>query len=178
MSRIGIYFGTDTGRTRLVAKQLARQIGAAAASPVNIGRASVRDLLAWDALILGTPTLGEGELPGQSTGLNQNSWEEFIAELGDADFSGKPIALYGLGDQVKYPHVFVDALALLHDAFASRGARMVGYWPTEGYTFQSSAAVEGDHFLGLALDQINQPLLSEDRIQRWLSQILPQLLAG
>lgn len=176
MGKIGIFFGTDTGRTRLLAKQIAKKIGEAAATPVNIGRTTLADFLAHDAFILGSPTLGEGELPGLSTGLTQPSWEEFLPQLADADLSGKVVAVYGLGDQKKYPNEFVDAIGLIHDALLARGARLVGYWPVAGYEFTASRAVDGDHFLGLALDQINQPILTEQRLEAWLAQIRPELL--
>ena len=173
---IGIFFGTDTGRTRLVAKQIAKKLGDAAAAPVNIGRASLADFLAHDALILGSPTLGDGELPGQSTGLAQPSWEEFLPQLAGADLRGKVVALFGLGDQQKYPDEFVDAIGILHDALVARGARVVGRWPVAGYAFNQSQAADGDHFLGLALDQINQPALTEARLDAWLALIRPELL--
>eukprot|EP00825_Cyclidium_porcatum_P005223 TRINITY_DN12509_c0_g1_i4.p2 TRINITY_DN12509_c0_g1~~TRINITY_DN12509_c0_g1_i4.p2 ORF type:complete len:178 (+),score=43.17 TRINITY_DN12509_c0_g1_i4:619-1152(+) len=176
MAKIGIFFGTDTGRTRLIAKQIAKKLGDAADVPVNIGRATLADFLAYDALIVGSPTLGDGELPGQSVGLNQPSWEEFLPQLADADLTGKTIAIFGLGDQKKYPDEFVDAIGLLHDAFVARGASMVGRWPTEGYEFKASKAVDGDEFFGLALDQHLQPVLTEERIDTWLAQIKPELL--
>lgn len=176
MARIGIFFGTDTGRTRLLAKQIARKLGDAADAPVNIGRTRIEDFLACEALILGSPTLGAGELPGLSTGLSQPSWEEFLPQLADADLSGKRIAIYGLGDQKKYPDEFVDAIGLIHDALFARGARVIGHWPVEGYEFTASRAVDGNHFLGLAIDQINQPLLTEARVDAWLAQIRPELL--
>ena len=176
MAKIGIFFGTDTGRTRLIAKQIAKKLGDAADAPVNIGRATLEQFLAYDALILGSPTLGDGELPGLSTGLAQPSWEEFLPQLAEADLGGKVVAIFGLGDQKKYPDEFVDAIGIIHDALVARGARLVGRWPTAGYEFNQSQAVDGDDFLGLALDQINQPLLSEERIDRWLSQIRPELL--
>lgn len=176
MARIGIFFGTDTGRTRLLAKQIARKLGDAADAPVNIGRTRVEDFLAYEALILGSPTLGAGELPGLSTGLSQPSWEEFLPQLADADLSGKRIAIYGLGDQKKYPDEFVDAIGLIHDALLARGARVIGHWPVEGYEFTASRAVDGNHFLGLAIDQINQPLLTEARVDAWLAEIRPELV--
>lgn len=176
MTRIGIFFGTDTGRTRLIAKQIAKRLGESADAPVNIGRATLADFLACDALILGSSTLGDGELPGLSTGLAQPSWEEFLPQLEGADLSGKVVAIYGLGDQVKYPAEFVDAIGLLHDALRAGGARMVGRWPTAGYEFTASQAVDGEHFLGLALDQINQPALTAERLDSWLAQIRAELL--
>jgi len=176
MPRIGIFFGTDTGRTRLVAKQIAKKLGEDAAAPVNIGRATLAEFLAYDALILGSPTLGDGELPGLSTGLSQPSWEEFLPLLSDADLSGKVAAIYGLGDQKKYPDEFVDAIGLLHDALVAAGARVVGRWPAAGYEFAGSLALDGDDFLGLALDQINQPVFTEQRLDTWLAQIQPELM--
>lgn len=176
MASIGIFFGTDTGRTRLLAKQIAKKIGAAAGAPVNIGRTTLADFLAHDRLILGSPTLGAGELPGLSTGLAQPSWEEFLPQLAGVDMRGKVVAIYGLGDQKKYPDEFVDAIGLIHDAVVAAGARTVGRWPLDGYEFNLSQAVDGSEFLGLAIDQINQPLLTEERIDRWLAQITPELL--
>ena len=179
-ARVGIFFGTDTGRTRLVAKQIARKIEARhpglVAAPVNIGRATLADFLACDALILGSPTLGDGQLPGLSVGLAQPSWEEFLPQLAGADLSRKTVAIYGLGDQHKYPGEFVDAIGLIHDALLAAGARVVGRWPTAGYQFTASQAVDGDHFLGLAIDQINQPALTDERVDRWLAQIDADLL--
>ncbi len=176
MDRIGIFFGTDTGRTRLVAKQIAKKLGELAATPVNIGRTTLADFLAHDRLIVGSPTLGDGELPGESTGLSQPSWEEFLPQLADADLFGKTIAIFGLGDQQKYPDEFVDAIGILHDAFVARGATVVGRWPVAGYEFKASRAVDGEHFLGLAIDQHHQATLSESRIDAWLEQIKPELL--
>ena len=55
-------------------------------------------------LILGSSTLGDGDLPGLSTGLSQPSWEEFLPQLVSANLTGKTVAIYGLGDQKKYPN--------------------------------------------------------------------------
>ena len=176
MAKLGIFFGTDTGRTRLIAKQIARKLGDDAAPPVNIGRATIDEFLAYDALILGSPTLGDGELPGLSTGLAQPSWEEFLPQLANSYLAGKVVAIFGLGDQKKYPDEFVDAIGIIHDALVVRGARVVGHWSTAGYEFAASQAVDGNHFLGLALDQINQPILTEERIDAWLAKIRPELL--
>lgn len=176
MDKIGIFFGTDTGRTRLIAKQIAKKLGDTAAAPVNIGRTTLADFLAYDHLIVGSPTLGDGMLPGESCGLSQPSWEEFVPQLAAADLTGKTVAIFGLGDQKKYAHEFVDAIGILHDAFVARGARVVGRWPTAGYDFAASQAVDGDEFLGLALDQHHQPVLTEARIDAWLAQIKTEFL--
>lgn len=171
MAKVGIFFGTDTGNTRKVAKQIAKQLGDLAGKPENIKNVGIDDLLAYDVLIIGSPTYGDGELPGLTAGTSTESWEEFMPNLAGADFSGKTIALYGLGDQAGYPGNFVDALGMLYDAFADCGAKFVGFTSTEGYDFTHSKAAMGDEFVGLVLDEDNQKDLSEARLQAWLQQI-------
>ncbi|HEY6897826.1 MAG TPA: flavodoxin [Rhodocyclaceae bacterium] len=175
MKKIGIFFGTDTGRTRRIAKLIGQKLGDAAAAPVNINKISIDDFLAYDALILGTPTYGDGELPGLSVGLNSESWEEFLPWLGGADMAGKTVALFGLGEQDKYGDYFCDALILLHDAVTACGASVVGDWPVDGYSFKASQAIVDGRFVGLPLDQILQPALTEARLDAWLAQIRPAL---
>jgi flavodoxin I len=178
MSRIGIFFGTDTGRTRRVAKDLAKKLGDLADAPVNINKIAPEDLLAFGALILGTPTLGEGALPGLDTGGSMESWLEFLPKAEGLDLSGKVVAIFGLGDQDKYGEHYVSAMRPIHDWALARGATVVGQWPTEGYDYVDSDAVEDEHFLGLAIDQHNQAALTEERLTAWLAQITPALLAA
>jgi len=172
MARIGIFFGTDTGKTRKVAKQIKKAFDDETMDkPINVNKADPDAFAAYDYLILGTPTLGSGELPGLSSDAQEESWEEFLPKIEDKDFTGKTIALYGLGDQEGYPDEYVDALIALYDFFSDRGATIVGAWPTEGYTFNSSAAVIDDKFVGLALDLDNQADLTDERVSGWLAQI-------
>jgi flavodoxin I len=146
-------------------------LGDVAGKPDNIKNVSVDDLLAYDVLILGSPTYGDGELPGLTAGTSTESWEEFLPNLSGADFSGKTIALYGLGDQAGYPANFVDAIGMLYDAFADCGAQFIGFTSTEGYEFDRSKAVLDDQFVGLVLDEDNQKELTEGRLSDWLKQI-------
>lgn len=173
MAKIGIFFGTDTGNTRRVAKEISTILGANAAKPVNIRTAAVSDLQAYELLILGTPTYGEGLLPGLSTGNATESWEEFLPKLAGADFSGKKVALYGLGNQKSYPHEFIDAVFYLYQAFTECGATLIGAWSTEGYHFKASKAVLDECFVGLALDQENQKDLTSQRLATWLKMLEP-----
>lgn len=175
--KIGIFFGTDSGTTRLIAKKIAKQLGPELVDkPININRVSVDDLLAYDALILGTPTYGDGVVPGIETGVKDGSWQEFLPSLVSHDFSGKTIAVYGLGDQEKYGHRFASGLFQLYSAFKELGANMIGEWTTEGYEFEESASVVDGKFVGLVLDQGFQGLLTEPRITEWLEQIKPALI--
>jgi flavodoxin I len=172
MAKVGVFFGTDTGNTRRIAKDITTALGSAiAAKPVNIRNAEVADLQAYDTLILGTPTYGEGQLPGLSTGNATTSWEEFLPKLAGQDFSGKKVAVYGLGNQKSYPTEFVDAMFFLYEQFKQCGATLIGAWDTEGYNFKSSRAVVDSRFVGLALDQENQKDLTPARLDTWLKML-------
>ena len=175
MAKVGIFFGTDTGTTRRIAKTIAKSLGAETADkPVNIRNAEVADLLNYDVLILGTPTYGDGELPGKSTGNMTESWEEFLPKLKGTDFSGKRVALYGPGDQNKYGSNFASALRYLYDAFSECGAENIGSWEIAGndYKFKQSKSVVDDRFVGLVLDEENQRELTQGRLDNWLSKLV------
>lgn len=175
MAKIGLFFGTDTGKTRKVAKMIKKKFDddELMAKPINVNRASADEVAAYDFLLLGTPTLGEGLLPGQSADCESESWEEFLPQLEGVDFNGKTVAIFGLGDQVGYADEFVDAMIELYDFVKERGAKMVGEWPTEGYEFEHSEAIVDGKFVGLALDLDNQAGLTEQRLDAWLNQIAP-----
>lgn len=172
MAKIGIFFGTDTGNTRRVAKDIATLLGPElAAKPVNIRTVAVADLLQYEVLILGTPTYGEGELPGLATGNATESWAEFLPKLAGHDFTGKTVAVYGLGNQKSYADEFVSALFFLYDGFKRNGATLIGACSTDGYKFKHSKAVVGQQFVGLALDQENQKEQTQERLDSWLKAI-------
>ena len=59
----------------------------------------------------------------------------------------------------------------LYDALRARGAQIIGSWPNEGYEFSASAALEGERFIGLVLDQDNQFDQTEARLASWLEEI-------
>jgi len=175
MTRTGIFFGTETGYTRKTAKLIAKQLGKQLVpdKPVNINRTTVEAFLSYDALILGTPTYGEGILPGIDTGIAAGSWAEFLPQLEAGSLKGKQVALFGFGDQKKYSDRFVSAMGRLHDALQEKGAEMVGHWPTEGYEFEASDAVRDGQFVGLALDDKNQAMLTNERVGQWLKTLQP-----
>jgi flavodoxin I len=179
MDKIGIFFGTETGTTRLVAKKIHARLGEAlAAKPVNVNRIAPQDLLQYDALILGTPSYGVGQIPGATAGCLEPNWEEFLAKLpAGTSLKGKRIAMFGLGAQERYSERFCSSLRRLYDLFAGMGAEMIGAWPVEGYTFEHSASVQDDHFVGLVLDQRTQGALTEARLDAWVAQVKPQLEA-
>lgn len=177
MNRIGIFFGTETGTTRLIAKKIHKKLGdGIAAKPLNVNRIALADMLQYDALILGTPSYGIGEIPGRSAGCLETNWEEFLAQFESADFSGKRVALFGLGAQERYSDRFASSLLRLYEVFKGFGAEIVGSWPTDGYTFDHSAAIVDGRFVGLVIDARTQGMHTDERIDIWLETVKPLLL--
>ncbi len=179
MSKVGIFFGTDTGTTRKIAKLIHKALGDDVADkPLNINRVVTDTFMQYSKLILGTPTYGSGELPGIDAECQEESWAEFMPNFDELDLAGKTIALYGLGDQVNYPDEFVDALGELFDSVEEAGADVVGRWPTTGYQYNSSAADDEGEFVGLVLDNDNQAELHAERIEKWVAQIKEEMKLG
>tara|TARA_R110001583_G_scaffold185046_2_gene344938 strand:- start:22407 stop:22961 length:555 start_codon:yes stop_codon:yes gene_type:complete len=177
MNRIGLFFGTETGTTRLIAKKIHKKLGDdIAAKPLNVNRIALADMLQYDALILGTPSYGIGEIPGRSAGCLEPNWEEFLAQFESADFSGKRVALFGLGAQERYSDRFASSLLRLYEVFKGFGAEIVGSWPTDGYTFDHSAAIVDGRFVGLVIDARTQGMHTDERIDIWLETVKPLLL--
>lgn len=168
--KVGLFFATDTGNTRKIAKMIKRKYFAEDEIEIcNVQKATAGMIDACDALIFGTPTLGDGEYP--------EHLEAFIPQLGSVDFSRKTVALYGLGDQVEYGMEFVDALGMFYEELISLGANIIGFWPTDGYEYEfSRAEMEDGQFCGLVLDQDNQSGQTEARLEAWIAAVRPLLL--
>lgn len=165
MTKIGLFFGTQTGNTETIAEQLQTALGGdSVVTLYEIADAGVSDFENHDCLIIGCPTWNIGEMQGDWDGFYEN-------DLDSIDFSGKKVAYFGPGDQVGYSENFQDAMGLLEDRISSLGGETVGHWPTEGYEYEASKAVKEGRFVGLALDEDNQPELTESRIQTWTSQL-------
>lgn len=170
MKKIGLFFATDTGNTRRIAKRIQREhFEEGMVDIYDFEQATAELVDRYESLILGTPTVGDGEYP--------EALQDFLPWLEEVDFRGKTIALYGLGDQVGYPQEFVDALGMLYEELESRGANIIGFWPIEGYEYECSRADMGNgRFCGLALDLDNQADLTEQRLAAWIADVKPALL--
>jgi flavodoxin I len=170
MGAIGLFYGTDTGNTERVAKRIKElvegQTGAGTVDLLEIYKKKKEDMSKYDLLILGMPTWYDGELQGD--------WEEFISEMQQINFAGKKVAFFGLGDQYGYASYFCDALGLFGDIAEKNGAQLAGFWPSAGYEHDYSKAQRGDKFVGLCLDVDNQDELTEERVTKWVSQVLQE----
>lgn len=163
MHKIGIFYGSSTGNTQHVAKMIGAAWEGEEVDVLNVRKADPEKLSDFDLLILGTSTWDDGQL--------QDHWARFIRKMDAVSLDGKKVAIFGLGDQAGFPDQFVNAMAELDGKVRGLGAEVIGEWPTDGYTFKASKAVSDGKFIGLALDQDRQRKLTEDRIQRWVTQL-------
>jgi len=157
---VNVIFGSDGGATQSIANRIAARLQGRA---VNITKAGPDDFESPQLLILGCPTYGLGDL--------QADWEDRLELLQNANLSGKRVALFGTGDQMTYPDSFVDAMGILYDIVVERGAQVVGFTDVSGYDHTGSFAERDGKFVGLALDEDQQPSMTERRLSAWLDQI-------
>jgi len=77
--------------------------------------------------------------------------------------------VFGCGDSESYSDTFCGGMKELYDAAEAAGATMVGNnVSTDGYTFDDSESVVDGHFIGLALDDVNEDDKTEERINAWI----------
>lgn len=150
----------------MVAEKLCDIIGADLVTLHDVKETSVKLMQQYDLLILGIPTWDFGVL--------QEDWENVWQELATTDLQGKIAALFGLGDQEGYSQWFQDALGMLHQLLTAKGVIFIGHWEIKGYTFISNKALtaDGQKFVGLALDEVNQFDLTDARCKEWCEQVL------
>lgn len=170
LKSIGLYYGSSTGITESVAEmvqELAGEMGITLTAVDVCELDDPKELLQHDQLILGVPTWNTGQL--------QDDWLIIYPKLDEIDFTGKTVAIFGIGDQEGFPYNFIDAVGILGKKLQERGAHLVGFWPVDGYEYEESEAVieteEGTKFMGLGIDEYNQEDKTNARIVEWLEQV-------
>ena len=166
MKKIAILYGSSLGNTKFIAEKMAKLIPNSELNSVS--DITQQDIESYDFIILGTSTWGIGGL--------QDEFSTFVDTLISADLSGKTIALFGCGDQQTYPDTYCNAVGKLFDLLKDKGCKIVGECSIEGYDFSQSLAVRDDKFVGLAIDEENQPDLTDYRIKKWLESIAKELV--
>lgn len=164
--KIRIIYGSDTGMTEDVTQFLEESLSwATEISVKEVHNISPEDFEGVDLLIFGLSTWYDGDL--------QSDWEDYYDEFKTIDFSDKVVAIYGLGDQNGYPDYFIDGVGMLAEVVIDNGGRIIGHWPSTEYDYMESKAKmpEKDYFYGLAIDEDNQPELTNARVLKWIDQL-------
>ena len=161
--RIKLIYGSDTGNTELVTEDLVKLLG-------NVEVTTVADLTPedwdYDNFILGIPTWYDGEL--------QSDWEEYFEEFKTIDFTGKKVAIFGLGDQLGYEEWFCDGIGILAKEILKNGGTVIGYTTKDkSYDFETTpkSIIKDDMFYGLCIDEDNQGELTQERLKNWVEQL-------
>ena len=113
MDKVHVIYGSTTGMTEAVAAKIAKALGAQA---FNI---NASDAAAFDAelLVLGTSTWGVGDL--------QDDWAAQLDAV-KANFAGKKVAVFGLGDSQGFADSFCVAAETIANTAKDAGATLVG----------------------------------------------------
>ena len=165
MKKTVIIYGSSTGTCQNIAEIIATKLGMS--DILDVAKVTASQISAYDNLILGTSTWGAGEM--------QDDWYDGIKELKNANLNGKTVALFGCGDSQSYSDTFCDGMGEIYRELQSSGCNIIGSTPTDGYTYDNSTAVADGRFVGLAIDDVNESDLTENRIDAWIASIKDQL---
>ena len=168
MNKIGIFYGPEKGSVNKIASLIAQELGENAAELIPVKNCDASTLSQYNKLIFGISTIGRTTWDAEHT---DDDWDQFFPILEKVDWVNKKVAIYGLGDQINYADHFVDAIFWLYEKLKTLNAEVVGYFGSEGYQFNESEAFIDGKFLGLPLDEDNEPEKSPERIQQWLEQL-------
>ena len=165
MAKIGMFWGSTTEMTSLASEQIQAEMQnfGHEIDSFDIGSSGLEPIPEYSNVIIGCPTWNIGEL--------QDHWDMLYDDFKELKFDEVIGAFFGVGDQIGYSCNYLDAVGLLARPFMENGGKLVGRWSTEGYDFEESVALEGNEFLGLALDYDNQDMESEERIKKWTAII-------
>lgn len=156
--KTGIFYGSTTGTTEMVAEKVGALLGADVMPAAEIDKVEN-----YDFVIFATSTWGMGDL--------QDDWFGALEILTGKNLSGKKVALIGIGDQASFGDTFVDGMGTIYEEIKDKGITLVGKTSVDGYDFSSSKAVIDGEFAGLVIDENNQSELTEERIAAWVEKV-------
>jgi len=171
MKKIVLLYWPKGGNTENAAAKIAKAFDNI--DVFDIKSFNVEDIKNYDFIITGASTIGAENWEDAS---NDNEWSRLDLELRKHDLSNKYVAFFGLGDQVLYPEHFVDVLGNFEKEFQNLNAKIVGRWPSTGYQFTDSDGEKDGFFYGLAIDEDNEDELTEERANKWATQIMKEMV--
>jgi len=170
MSKIGLFFGPLKGSVHRVAEKIKIALGEQNVDMISVNEAGVSDLVKYDRIIFGISTVGKETWDSNHS---NSDWSKFFPNISKVDFSGKTVAIFGLGDHVTYSSHFVNAVGVLANDLLKKNAAIIGKVDTSGYEFDESEAVIDGMFVGLPIDEDFEPELTDERIANWVKSIKP-----
>ena len=115
MSKTGIFYASKGGVTETFAKQIAEKLGA---DVHNMKDTKVDAIADYQNVVLMSSSYFFGAL--------MEDWGGKVKLLHTVDFSGKNVAIVGVGSQERHPDSFCSGAADFYDKLRFSGARFVG----------------------------------------------------
>merc|ERR1712216_472672 len=165
--KIGVFYATTSGHTQSVAEQIADKLNVG--DTFDIGAVDASKLAQYETLVLGAPTWNTNA-DVQRSGT---SWDQVLYDdVKKMDLSGKKVAFFGCGDSQCYNDFFCDAMGEMHDIFVGTGATVIGKVPvSDSIECIESKAIQGEVFVGLAIDEDNFDDQTAERVAQWTEQL-------
>lgn len=161
--KTGIFYGSTTGTTANIARRIAKALNVPTEDVHDVAKSSPTKMGNYDLLVLGTSTWGAGEI--------QDDWYDFLDGAEAMALEGKRIAIFGDGDETMTDS-FCSGMGVLFHRLGNTGASFIGQFPADVYNFKSSEALLPDgNMVGLALDEVNHPDLTDERIEKWVKTL-------
>lgn len=165
MEKVKVIYGSSNGNTQEAATLIATELGGEA---INVSSATPADFNS-ELIVLGTSTWGIGDI--------QDDWSAALPMLDKVDWSGKKVALFGLGDQMSFGDSYIDGVRDIYDRVTAHQVPVIGEWRIDGYQHSGSRAVIDGQFIGLALDADNQAEMTPQRVREWCKQLRDEMQA-
>lgn len=162
MKKTGIFYGSTTGTTAGVARRIAKALGVAEADIHDVANTAPSVLGDYELDIIGSSTWGNGQV--------QRDFYDFLAGVAALDLKGHSLALFGCGDE-SMSDTFNNAIGNIYHKLKDTGARFIGDFNAEGYDFKGSSADIDGRIVGLMLDEVNRPDLTDTRIAEWVKSL-------
>jgi len=171
MSKTALFFSPEGGNVNSVTIKLGALIGNDKVDIIPLKEVEKGDLSKYDKLILLGSTVGADHWSNETI---VDEWPEFFAKIEDTSLEKRKVAIVGLGNSFIYPSHFVDGMAVLYERLTKQNAKILGKVGTEGYDFTESEAVNDEGlFCGLPIDEDNEPELTTERLENWISILKP-----
>ena len=162
MENIGIFYGSNTRKTAAIAEEIEFNLRKDNYEVINVAE-GIKKMPEFKNLILLTPTYGVGEV--------QEDWANVMSQFEKIDFTGKKVAIAGLGNQFAFGESFVGGMRVLYDVVVKNGGEIIGFTSNEGYHYEESEAVIDNKFVGLAIDENNQDDETPERVMNWIAEL-------
>lgn len=164
MKKIGIFYASKGGATKVFAEQMAQKLDA---DIFDMKETEVTAIADYKNVVLMASSYFFGALA--------EDWGAKVKLLHTVDFNGKNVAVVGVGSQERHPDSFCSGAADFFDKLRFSGARFVGSVDASAYKFTFSRLQVGQKLRGLCLDKGDDK--SSAHIDAWVEAVKPAFSA-